>query len=126
MICRDRHRPRSGDGLYLSDNFLAATIGVQCLREEPPERVFLAEQTASTEGAVPRILQLAGRDEFAETLTELADRVMAQSRSFVFKSLTRGTGFTTQCGKVKAGEIELFVHARLSHEYPYGIAKSRC
>ena len=36
-----------------------------------------------------RILQLAGRDESAETLTELADQVMAQSRSFVFKSLTR-------------------------------------
>jgi hypothetical protein len=94
-LCRYRHRPRGGDRLYLSDDLLAAAVGVQSLGKESPERVLFAEQATSTKGAVPRTLQFAGRDELAETLTQLADRVMAQSRFLDFKSLTRRTGFAT-------------------------------
>jgi hypothetical protein len=47
--------------LNLANHFLATTVGFKNLREKSPEGVFLAEQPASTEGAIRPVLQRLGR-----------------------------------------------------------------
>jgi len=94
-------RLHGGKGLEFPNNFLAATIGIEDLREKSPEGIFFTEHSAATQG--PRFggAQIVRGNEFAQTRAQLTERFLFQLGEDVRQFLLGGPGSSAKSLEMK-------------------------